>query len=121
MSNNSKMRPPFYILVNDKDIEHVKYYHDYNFGNVNYESEFNDRSLATCAWINGRPLHISPRRMKHIETALRFRNKVSEEMEKPLEDLKIVQVEVNIKDTYKKSKVRNWNLSNFPMFTNRKF
>lgn len=104
MGNNSKMRPPFYILINDKDIEHIKYYHDYNYDNINYESEFYDRSLATCAWIKGRPLHISPRRMKHIETALRFRNKISKETEKPLEDFKIVQVETNIKDTYKRIK-----------------
>ena len=28
----SQMNVPYYILVNDEDKEHIKYYHDYQYG-----------------------------------------------------------------------------------------
>lgn len=47
MGNSCKMRPPYYILINDKDFEHLKFYHDYNFKNIHYENEFGDHSAET--------------------------------------------------------------------------
>ena len=47
MGNSCKMRPPYYILINDKDFKHLKFYHDYNFKNIHYENEFGDHSAET--------------------------------------------------------------------------
>lgn len=48
MGNSCKMQPPYYILINDKDFEHLKFYHDYNFKNIHYENEFGDHSAETA-------------------------------------------------------------------------
>ena len=47
MGDNYKMRPPYYILINDKNFEHLKFYHDYNYKNIHYENEFRDHSAET--------------------------------------------------------------------------
>lgn len=47
MGDNYKMWPPYYILINDKDFEHLKFYHDYNYKNIHYENEFGDHSAET--------------------------------------------------------------------------
>ena len=43
MSNNNKMKPPYYILINDKDPGHLRYYHEYHYGNVQYEKSLRTR------------------------------------------------------------------------------
>lgn len=50
MSSNSEMRPLYYILINDKDSEHLRFYHEYHFGNVQYENEFGDYKLETAVY-----------------------------------------------------------------------
>lgn len=35
----NQMNVPYYILVNDEDKDHIKYYHDYIYGRTPYESE----------------------------------------------------------------------------------
>lgn len=51
MSSNSEMRPPYYILINDKDPKHLRFYHEYHFGDVQYENEFGDYRPETAAYI----------------------------------------------------------------------
>lgn len=105
MSSNSEMRPPYYILINDKDPEHLRFYHEYHFGDVQYENEFGDYKPETAAYIKkyGR-VHLGPRRMHYIETALKFRAKIAKIKELPESDLKIVQVEKYLNTTVKKIK-----------------
>ena len=106
MGNSCKMRPPYYILINDKDFEHLKFYHDYNFKNIHYENEFGDHSAETEVYIKKypRPIHIGPRRMRYIETALKFRTKIAKIKELPEPNLKIVQVEKSLARTVNKIK-----------------
>ena len=106
MSDNYKMRPPYYILINDKDFKHLKFYHDYNFKNIHYENEFGDHSAETKVYTKkySRPIHIGPRRMRYIETALKFRTKIAKIKELPESDLKIVQVEKSLTRTVNKIK-----------------
>ena len=106
MSNSCKMRPPYYILINDKDFEHLKFYHDYNYKNIHYENEFGDHSAETEVYTKKypRPIHIGPRRMRYIETALKFRTKIAKIKELPESDLKIVQVEKSLARTVDKIK-----------------
>ena len=106
MSSNSEMRPPDYILINDKDSEHLRFYHDYNFKNIHYENEFGGHSAKTEVYTKKypRPIHIGPRRMRYIETALKFRAKIAKIKELPESDLKIVQVEKFLTRTLDKIK-----------------
>lgn len=36
----NQMNVPYYILVNDEDKDHIKYYHNYLYGKTPYESEW---------------------------------------------------------------------------------
>lgn len=103
MSSNNEMQPPYYILINDRDSKHVKFYHEYHFGNCQYENEFGDHRPETAAYIKkyGR-VHLGPRRMHYIETALKFRAKIAKIKELSESDLKIVQVEKSLKTTINK-------------------
>ena len=49
-----------------------------------------------------RPIHIRPRRMRYIETALKFMTKIAKIKELPESDLKIVQVEKSLTRTVDK-------------------
>ena len=49
----NQMNVPYYILVNDEDKEHIKYYHDYLYGRTPYESEWGDRSAANAVILKG--------------------------------------------------------------------
>lgn len=80
MSSRKSMLPPFYILIDDTDKNHIKYYHS----------------------IKGKTYHIGPRPMKHIETAIRFRNKIAGIKKLGQSKLKIVLVEESFKATFKK-------------------
>ena len=51
-----------------------------------------------------RPIHIGPRRVHYIETALKFRAKIAKIKELPESDLKIVQVEKSLIRTLDKIK-----------------
>lgn len=105
MSNSNKMRPPYYILINDKDPNHVRYYHEYYYGNVQYENEFGDRDPKTGVYVKNHSLvHFGPRRMHYIETALKFRARIAKIKEMQESDLKIVQVEKYLNSTVKKIK-----------------
>lgn len=97
------MKPPFYILVNDKDLEHVKFYHEFRNQGLNYEGEFGVYSKGIAHTKYGW-FHLGPRRMHYIETALKFRNKIAGELDLPLDDLKIVVVERTLKETHNRIK-----------------
>jgi hypothetical protein len=97
------MKPPFYILVNDKDLEHIKFYHEFRNQGLNYEGEFGVYSKG-IAYTKYGCFHLGPRRMHYIETALKFRNKIAEELNLPLDDLKIVRVEKSLKNTHNRIK-----------------
>ena len=103
MGNSCKMRPPYYILINDKDFKHLRFYHDYNYKNIHYENEFGDHSAETEVYTKKypRPIHIGPRRMC---SALKFRTKIAKIKELPESDLKIVQVEKSLTRTVDKIK-----------------
>lgn len=101
MSSKSTMLPPFYILINDTDKDCIKYYHDVHFQNLDYEGEVN--KYATVH-IKGRPYHIGPRYMKHIETAVKFRNKIAGVKKLDKSALKIVLVEESVNATFRKIK-----------------
>lgn len=101
MSNNKFMYPPFYILINDTNKKHIKYYHDIHFQSADYEGEVNN-NYANVICIKGKVYHIGPRRMKHIETAIKFRNKIVKIKKLNLSELRIVLVEESIKATFKK-------------------
>jgi len=92
MSKRSPMSPPFYILINDTDKEHIKYYHEVHFQGADYEGEVNS-DYTTRLYINGKIYHIGPRRMKHIETAIKFRNKIADIKKLDQSDFKIVLIE----------------------------
>lgn len=101
MSSRSPMLPSYYILINDTDKNHIKYYHDVHFQGVDYEGEVNNNSGNTIH-IKGKAYHIGPRPMKHIETAIKFRNKIARIKELNTAELKIVLVEEYLKTTFKK-------------------
>ena len=103
MSNNNKMKPPYYILINDKDPGHLRYYHEYHYGNVQYENEFGDRRPETGVYVKDHSLvHFGPRRMCYIETVLKFRARIAGIKDIQESDLKIVQVEKYLNSTVKK-------------------
>lgn len=97
------MLPPFYILVNDTDKKHIKYYHDVHFQGADYEGEVNS-SYGNIIRIKGKSYHIGPRPMKHIETAVKFRTKIAEIKKLNTSKLKIVIVEESFTATFKKIK-----------------
>lgn len=101
MSSRSPMLPPFYILINDTDKKHIKYYHDVHFQGADYEGEVNNNHNSTIH-IKGKTYHIGPRSMKHIETAIKFRNKIAGIKKLDQSKLKIVIVEWTVKETFKK-------------------
>ena len=101
MSSRNHMSPPFYILINDTDKNHIKYYYDVHFQGAGYEGEVNNNFVnAIC--IKGKVYHIGPRRMKHIETAVKFRNKIADIKKLDQSKLKIVLVEESFKAAFKK-------------------
>ena len=104
MGNSNNMRPPYYILINDKDPERIRFYHEYHFGNCQYENEFGDDRPETAAYIKTyhSRIHLGPRRMRYIETALKFRAKIAKIKELPEPDLKVVRVEKSQKATVNK-------------------
>ena len=94
-SNKRKqpMNVPYYILVNDEDRNNIKYYHDYKYGKTPYESVWGDHSAANAVVLKGGIYSfIGPRRMRYMETAVKFRNKIMEERGIPNTYLKIVRV-----------------------------
>ena len=97
-----RMEPPFYILVNDKDLEHVKFYHEFRNQGLFYEGEFG--VYTKMAHTKYGVFHLGPRRMHYIETALKFKNKIEEELNLPTNELKIVMVEKSLKDTLNRIK-----------------
>lgn len=103
MSSRVSMLPPFYILINDTDKNHIKYYHDTHFQSVNYEGEVYNYNNDVI-YLKGKGYHIGPRYMKHIETAIKFRNKIASVKKLDKSVLKIVLVEESISATFKKIK-----------------
>ena len=101
----NQMNVPYYILVNDEDKEHIKYYHDYLYGRTPYESEWGNRSAANAVILKGGIYSfIGPRRMKYMETAIKFRNKIAKERNIPYYNLKIVRVTKCNASTFKRIK-----------------
>ena len=76
------MKVPFYILIDDTDGNVMTFHNQY------YNHYANDKEFCKLA----------PRRMKYIETAIRFKNEVSE-AEKKYKNIKIVRVTTTIKAT----------------------
>lgn len=101
----NQMDVPYYILVNDEDKDHIKYYHDYRYGRTPYESEWGDHSAANAVILKGGIYSfIGPRRMKYLETAIKFRNKIAKERNIPDNLLKVVRVTKCNASTFKKIK-----------------
>lgn len=101
----NQMNVPYYILVNDEYKDHIKYYHDYLYGRTPYESEWGDRSAANAVILKGGIYSfIGPRRMKYMETAIKFRNKIAKERNIHYYNLKIVRVTKCNTLTFKKIK-----------------
>lgn len=101
----NQMNVPYYILVNDEDKDHIKYYHNYLYGRTPYESEWGDRSAANAVILKGGIYSfIGPRRMRYVETAMKFRNKIADEKGISTDHLKIVRVYRSQKETFKKIK-----------------
>ena len=101
----NQMNVPYYILVNDEDKDHIKYYHNYLYGRTPYESEWSDRSAANAVILKGGIYSfIGPRRMKYMETATKVRNKIAKERNIPYYNLKIVRVTKCDTLTFKKIK-----------------
>lgn len=48
MPKRKPMKAPYYILVNDKDLEHIKFYHEFPGQGINCEGEFGNWSKATA-------------------------------------------------------------------------
>lgn len=101
MSSRNSILPPFYILINDTDKKYIKYYHDVHFQGADYEGEVNNNRDNTIH-IKGKTYHIGPRPMKHIEIAIRFRNKIAGIKKLDQSKLKIVVVEESFRATFKK-------------------
>ena len=101
----NQMNVPYYILVNDEDKDHIKYYHSYLYGRTPYESEWGDRSAANAVILKcGIYSFIGPRRMKYMETTIKFGNKIAKERNIPYYNLKIVRVTKCNTLTFKKIK-----------------
>lgn len=99
----NQMDVPYYILINDEDKDHIKYYHDYKYGKTPYESVWGDRSAANAVILKGGIYSfIGPRRMKYMETAVKFRNKIEKERGIPDYNLKIVRVTKCNASTFKR-------------------
>lgn len=92
------MRVPYYILINDEDNSKPKFYHEYPYGITPYESVYRDKSMGEGY------SPIGPRRMKYVETAIRFRNKIAEVLKISADNLKIVRVCNTQKETFKSVK-----------------
>ena len=99
---SKQLEPPFYILINDSDLRHVKFYHDFGPG-ANYEGEFGIWDSSAYTKARG-CFHVGPRRMHYIETALKFRDKIAKVKNLSIKDLKIVRVENSLSDTGKRAK-----------------
>lgn len=95
------MVPPFYILINDTNKQHIKYYHEVHFQGADYEGEVNSNS-DSIIYVRGKTYRIGPRPMKHIETAIKFRNKIAGVKNLAQSELKIVLVEESFRATFKK-------------------
>ena len=103
--SRSPMEVPYYILVNDEDKDHIKYYHDYRYGKTPYESVWGDHSAANAVILKGGVYSfIGPRRMKYMETAIKFRNKIAKERSILDSNLKVVRVTRCNADTFKRIK-----------------
>ena len=101
----NQMNVPYYILVNDEDKDHIKYYHNYLYVKTPYESGWGDRSATNAVILKGSIYSfIGPRRMKYMETAIKFRNKIAKERNIPYYNLKIVRVTKCNTLTFKKIK-----------------
>lgn len=74
------MKVPYYILIDDTDGNVTTFHNQY------YNRYANDKESCKFA----------PRRMKYIETAIKFKNKVSEN-EKSYKNIKIVRVTKTMK------------------------
>lgn len=98
MSGNRRMHVPYYILINDEDNSKPKFYHGYPYGITPYESVYRDKSLGEGY------SPIGPRRMKYVETAIKFRNKIAETLKISDTQLKIVRVCKTQKETFKSIK-----------------
>lgn len=98
MSGNRRMRVPYYILINDEDNSKPKFYHEYPYGISPYESVYRDKSMGEGY------SPVGPRRMKYVETAIKFRDKISEVLKISADNLKIVRVCKTQKETFKNIK-----------------
>lgn len=98
MSGNRRMSVPYYILINDEDKSKPKFYHEYPYGISPYESVYRDKSMGEGY------SPIGPRRMKYVETAIKFRNKIAEAVKISATQLKIVRVCKTQKETFKSIK-----------------
>lgn len=103
MPKRKPMKAPYYILVNDKDLEHIKFYHEFPGQGINCEGEFGNWSKAVAYTQNGY-IHLGPRRMRYIETALKFRDKISEETKTSIDELKVVVVESTLNEAWNRIK-----------------
>lgn len=92
------MRVPYYIVINDEDNSKPKFYHEYPYCITPYESIYRDKSLGEGY------SPIGPRRMKYVETAIKFRNKIAETLKISDTQLKIVRVCKTQKETFKNIK-----------------
>lgn len=103
MSKNKTMCVPYYILVNDEDSSKPKFYHGYPYGINPYESVYQDWTTNTFptdkGWIT-----VGPRRMRYVETAIKFRNKIAKVLKISTDNLKIVRVYKTQKETFKNIK-----------------
>jgi uncharacterized protein YbaP (TraB family) len=95
------MEPPYYILINNKDLNEIIYFH------AKYYGRYYDKPNQT---------HISPRRMKHIETAIKFRDIVlNEYTDMNPNDVKIILVTKDMRHTksqLKKGLIKEYTFSN---------
>ena len=106
MGNTSYMKVPYYILVNDEDKSNPKFYHECSYGKTPYEIVYGDESTNTFFFGGNtkRWVSIGPRRMRYVETAMKFRNKIADEKGISTDHLKIVRVYRSQKETFKKIK-----------------
>ena len=98
MSCKRRMRVPYYILINDEDTSKPKFYHEYPYGITPYESVYRDKSMGEGY------SPIGPRRMKYVETAIKFRDKIANALKISDTQLKIVRVCETQKETFKNIK-----------------
>lgn len=98
MSGKRRMCVPYYILINDEDKSKPKFYHEYPYGVTPYEDIYRDKSKGEGF------SPIGPRRMRYVETAIKFRNKIAEVLKINTDKLKIVRVYKTQKETFKNIK-----------------